>query len=183
MAMMPNLENVNPESPANLVDQGWYRGVIHQTEQIETEKGVTQLKLEFEIIDGKFDGRKVWERAQMAGGKQAGIEMGLRLLKQLTIATNKIGCSEDSEMWGIPVLARIGIERDKTGQFRDKNRIYEFAPVPGSDEDEAAKVYYESQGHAQPSTQSSAPAPASVSVATATPPPGNTSGTPPWRRR
>lgn len=140
MGTLPNDEHIDERSTFETIPAGWYRGVVTQTEQVETKNGGVQLKITFEVIEGEYESRKVFERATLFNDNPKAVEIGLRLIKQLKIAAGKPTSRQEEDFWDIPVLAKVSIEKDKNGQYDDKNRIREFKAIDAAPTQAPAKA-------------------------------------------
>lgn len=103
---------------------------------------VQYLDIEFTIEEGPFARRKIFQKINVSGGKLdekgnsiAG-QIGRAQLKAILESGRRINPDDQSEQakaarWinsyadlnGLSVWGKIGIEKDKTGKYDDKNRI------------------------------------------------------------
>ena len=82
----------------------------------------------FEILEGEHKGRKVFQNVTLPTHNQQAVEIGARLLTDLS-AVGHTGPTKDLEvMLFKPVMARIGIKRDKEGIYADRNAVTKVKP-------------------------------------------------------
>lgn len=121
---------------------------------IRTKSGLLQLVLEMTITEGEYSRRKVWHRLTMGAalgltlteGQQKAVSISRTFLRSLIEAMRGISPTDDSaaamqarkieslmDLDGAEVWVEIGIEKDKTGEYGDKNRITKIvhANAPG----------------------------------------------------
>ena len=106
----------------------------------------------FDVTEGPLEGRKVFQNFNVVNKNPDAVQIGLGEIKAWFRAcygdqVDQIGqlmASHVAQLEGVEFVATVGIEKDKSGQYGDKNKIVKFKP----------------QGTAldQPATQQSAPA-------------------------
>lgn len=103
------------------------------------------LDIEFTIESGPYAKRKIWQNITLSGGKldergeSIGGRMGRAQLRALLESARRINPEDQSEqakngrrinsfaeLNGLTVWGKIGIEKDKTGLYDDKNKIATF---------------------------------------------------------
>lgn len=115
-----------------------------------TKSGLHQLVLEFTITEGDFAKRKIWNRLTMGArpgteltdGQQKAIAISGAFIRAMLEAGRNIAPTDESapaiaarkmqslfELDGLEFFVEIGIEKDKTGQYGDKNKIAKVMPV------------------------------------------------------
>ena len=93
------------------------------------------LNCEFIILEGRYAKRKVFDKIGLAGS-DVWVNMGKARIRailesakginpkdmsEIAMAARKINSFE--ELNGLDCVIKIGIERDKQGQYQDKNRV------------------------------------------------------------
>jgi hypothetical protein len=112
------------------VPPGWYLTQIVENggEHAKNSNG-TYLRTVFEILDGEYKGRKIFQNITLQNDSQQAVEIGARLLKDIYDA---IGHNEPTRdihvMLFKPVMARVGIKRDKDGIYPDRNAVAQVKP-------------------------------------------------------
>jgi len=114
--------------------------------------GSIGLKAEFTITSGEYKGRKVYQLIGVEGMKkdEAGNDkwggMGRKLIRSLLESARGVSSKDDSdravaarkiasysELKGLSCLVKIGIEEDKTGQYKDKNKVVRAITIDSKD--------------------------------------------------
>jgi Protein of unknown function (DUF669) len=164
------------------VPVGWYLTQITEVggEHAKTGNG-TYLRTVFEILEGEHKGRKVFQNITLQNSNQQAVEIGARLLTDVYTAVGHNGPTKDIRvMLFKPVMARIGIKRDKDGVYDDSNCISKVKPPDyepprrGPDSGPSRTPPVMPQGPKSP------PAPGQASPAAAATP-ARPSGSAPWR--
>jgi hypothetical protein len=125
------------------------------------------LDCEITISDGEFDKRKLWDMMMIEGnggeGHTKAVEITMSRVRAIVEsaygiepedASDEAVAARDLDDWedidGLEVLVKIGIEKDKTGQYPDKNKIVAFITADSDD--------YEGFVPASPGGKKAAPA-------------------------
>jgi len=160
---------------------GWYQAQIieNSVEHARNGDGMYLLAV-FEILSGDHRGRRIYQNVTLQNESQQAVEIGQRLLADIYTA---IGITAPTKDIGVmlfkPVMARVGIKRDKDGIYSDRNcitsvRPLDYQPKRGRNASAATVA-------APPHEQFVAPvAPRSPSPSSA-PKPAGTQGDAPWR--
>ena len=83
----------------------------------------------FEILDGEFRGRKIYQNITLQNASQQAVEIGARLLTDIYTAIGHTGPTKDIRLMLFkPVTARVGIKRDKDGIYPDRNAVAQVKP-------------------------------------------------------
>jgi hypothetical protein len=120
---------VAPNQPFEVLPPGKYKVQVVASEMKETKDGAGQyLWLELEILDGEFQGRKVWDRLNLVNSNQQAVEIAQRSLSALCHACGKLQVSDSEELHFIPVVATVKVRPPK-GDYAASNEIrgYEAA--------------------------------------------------------
>lgn len=106
---------VEPAKLFEAVPAGWYNVKIVKSETKPTAKaGGAYLELEFEIIDGEFSGRKVWERLNVVNENEVAVRIAYQQLAALCNATGVINVADSTQLHGIPVRAKFKLVPQRT---------------------------------------------------------------------
>ena len=122
--------NAKTVAPANnnfeLIPKGKYLAVCIDSE-VKTNKSNTgdYLKLVFEIIEGPYKGRRVFEQLNIRHTNPKAVEVALSTLSTLCHAIEVLEVGDSNMLHNIPVILDLGIESGRDG-FGDKNRIYHY---------------------------------------------------------
>ena len=159
------------------IPPGWQSAQIVEASRKEalSNSSSTYVLAIFEIIEGAYKGRKIFQNVTLTTQNQQAVEIGQRLLTDICNAL-KIGPLKNLEVLQYkPMKVRVGIKRDKDGVYPDRNQItqvrpYDFMPKRG--------------GGIASVTAPSAPSAGSGSAATSPPSaPVTPGGSAPWRQQ
>jgi Protein of unknown function (DUF669) len=103
----------------------WYQMQLVENEIRPARNGNgTYLLAVFEVLDGEYRGRKVYQNITLQNDSQQAVEIGQRLLTDIYTAIGHTTPTRDTRVLLFkPVMARVGIKRDKDGVFPDRNCI------------------------------------------------------------
>ena len=104
---------------------GWYQAQMVENEVRDAINGNgTYLLAVFEILDGEYRGRKIYQNVTLQNANQQAVEIGQRLLTDIYTAVGHHEPTKDIRvMLFKPVMARVGIKRDKDGVYPDRNCV------------------------------------------------------------
>jgi hypothetical protein len=93
------------------------------------------IALVWKIIDGPYEGRQIWQRITFLHSSEQAQTIGRKTLKDLCTALGVTEHVEDVEIF-LYKSARIklGIEKDKSGQYDDKNKVKRILPLAAPDQ-------------------------------------------------
>jgi len=151
--------NVEPNKPIEVLPPGKYVVQIVASEMRATKDGQGQyLWLELDVLDGEFQGRKLFDRLNLVNNSPTTVEIAQRTLSAICHATGRMQVQDSEELHLAPMLADVKVQPSKTEGYGPSNSL-RYQPLE--------------QG--RPQTLSARPAPATTAVRTAT-------ATPPWRK-
>lgn len=126
---------------------------------VRTKSGLLQLILECTITEGEHVKRKVWHRLTMGAargvtmteGQEKGVAISRAFLRSFVEAMRGISPTDDSpaamearkiesvmDLNGAEIWVEIGVEKDKTGEYGDKNKIAKILNPAAKGEGKAA---------------------------------------------
>lgn len=89
------------------------------------------LKLTWEILDGQFTGRKIWDRVNIVNANPKAEEIGQRQLSTLCHAVGVLQLADTQQLHGVPCAIRVTVRKDESGQYGDQNEVKDYRAVPG----------------------------------------------------
>ena len=142
---------VEPTSSFDVIPAGEYNAICSKTEVKKTkdEKGKF-ISATFQIFDGEFDGRLVFQNITLSNPSDKATEIGKRELSSFCRAINVITPKDTSDLLEKPLVIKVGIEPAKNG-YEAKNNVKEFKAYGESSDKPSAPS-------AKPSSKPSAPA-------------------------
>lgn len=111
--------------------------------------GQYMLQLELTISEGDYAGRKIWHNAIMGGqpsaqlteGQEKAVQISRTLIRSMLEAARGYAPTDESkeavaarqigsifELEGLEFWIEVGIEKDKKGEYPDKNKIQKILP-------------------------------------------------------
>jgi hypothetical protein len=128
--MQFDASQVDPNSQFDLIPPGEYVFIIRKTD-IKPTKAQTGAYLEYEAeaAQGDVAGRKVWGRMNIQNPNPQAEQIGQRELSQLCHAVGVLQVQDTTQLHDKPFIGRVGVEKDKSGQYDDKSVIKQFKPM------------------------------------------------------
>ncbi len=116
MAYLPggsfNAADVDPSSPREILPKGEYRVHIVKSDLAQTQKGGTMLVLEFDVLDGEHQGRKVWDRINLVNANETAQRIGQQTLSAICRATGVMNLTDSEHLHFKPLVALVAVEFD-----------------------------------------------------------------------
>src|SRR5215813_1302951 len=171
---------------------GWYQAqmIENSVEHARNGNGMYLFAV-FEILSGDHRGRKIYQNVTLQNASQQAVEIGQRLLTDIYTA---IGITAPTRDIGVmlfkPVMARVGIKRDRDGVYPDRNCVTSVRPPDyqppkrGASAATVAATAHEqpaAPAAGKPSASSPTPSPTPSPPPSPTPKPAAPKGDAPWR--
>ena len=154
---------VAPQASTGPVPAGTYLTQIIESDVAPLKSGKgTGLKLTFEIIDGQYKGRRIWENLNIEHENEETQRIAQSQLSALCHAVNVIKVHDTAALHHKPVHVRV-VVREAQGQYQASNNIKGYESAGGSVPAFLAPI----QGPAFESYSAPAAAPAAASKAPA----------------
>jgi len=161
---------VDPVKPLEVLPPGRYPAQIVNSDMRLTKDGMGQyLNLEIDVLEGPYQGRKLFDRLNLVNANSQTVEIAQRTLSAICHATGRLQVQDSEELHLIPFMAVVQVQPPKNG-YGESNKI-RYQPL------ERTVPAPQPAALARPA----APPPAAVP----TPAPGLASGgfkTAPWKR-
>lgn len=124
-----NLDNVETNKYAPF-PAGEYTLRALDIEMKETKNG-KGINVEFVVVGGDQDNKKIFEFYNVMHTNQQTVEIALAHIKAWILACGQeakgeLKLSQILSLEGQAFRAKVGIEKDKTGQYDDKNKIKRY---------------------------------------------------------
>lgn len=88
------------------------------------------LECEFEVLDGQFKGRKIWDRFNLQNKSAKAEEIAWSQFSALCHATGKLQVTDSAELHNLPFVGKVKLIPAQ-GQYSAKNEIGGYKPVGG----------------------------------------------------
>jgi hypothetical protein len=132
MSFQFDATNIDPTNKFDLVPAGHYVAEIEDAELKDTKKGTGQyINLKFNIIDGPFNGRKVFHRINVINQNPDAESIGQQQLSQLCHAINHLKLRSERDLIGRTCRIKVTISPGTNG-YDDQNDIKAFEALPGN---------------------------------------------------
>lgn len=162
VALNFNAAEHEPMQERGIIPPGEYVAVIVDTEVKASNSGNGDyLNVEFDIIDGQFQGRKTWTILNLWNANETARKIAHQELRSICDAIGIAGANDSSELHGRPMTLVIEVEddnRDKhlaADERRKRNTVKGYKPANGASAPRAAY----SAPTAAPAQQQAAPVP------------------------
>ena len=165
-----NAHTVEPSDSFDPIPAGEYLCIISHSEDKPTKSGNgSYLELEFEVIDGPFKGRKLWDRLNLDNPNELAVKIARATLSAICRAVVVMEPKDSCELHALPLLVKVRVEK-RTDTDEPSNVI---------------KGYRSRQGSVQAPVRSAADTSPKLrdSGAQAQTAAGGGGGGPPWRRQ
>lgn len=162
---------VEPNKPFDPLPVGRYVVQIVDSELRVTKDGRGQyLWLEADVLEGEYQGRKLFDRLNLVNANPTTVEIAQRNLSAICHAVGKLQVNDSQELHLIPLIADVKVKPSKDEEYGPSN-VVRYLPLEQPRPAATARPAPASQpAAAQPTA---APAPAAKPA----------SASPPWRRR
>lgn len=112
------------------IPAGWYTVIVDESEVRTNKAGSGQyIWMSFRVIDGEFNGRKVFTRFNVVNANPQAQEIGHRELSRLTAAVGLPGFNDTQELHGKPLQIKVKVRKDLSGRYPDDNEVSGFRSV------------------------------------------------------
>jgi hypothetical protein len=119
---------VEPRDDFSPIPAGTYVVEVIESEEKAANSG-RMIKFTLKVVEGEYENRRLWDHVNYINESAVAQRIGQQQLGALQNAVGLTGEMDDTEvLHGVPVLAKITIEPDKSGKYGDKNRIKDYAP-------------------------------------------------------
>lgn len=117
-----------PEDEFSPIPAGDYVAAIVSSDRVESKgrPGNYYVKLQVEILEGKYKGRKLFENLNLWNSNETAVKIAKTTLGQIMDATGKTAAADTAEFHGIPVTVTVSIKPGENG-YNDSNNIKKWA--------------------------------------------------------
>ena len=149
-------QTVEPNDSFDPVPNGDYLCIITTSEMKPTKAGDgAYLELELQVIEGPYQGRKLWDRLNLNNANETTVKIAKGTLSAICRAVGVLQPTDSCELHDLPLVAKVACrKRDDTEELTNVIKSYKKRDVVAA-------------------TPASSPAPAKAAA---------TSSTPPWKR-
>jgi len=131
--LVQNAAEIEPMGAYTPIPIDDYLSMIVASEKKDTKSGTgSYLNLTFEIIDGEYKGRRVFDTLNLVNSNTQTVEIAQRRLSAIQRCVGVIHLRDSNELHNIPLVISVGI-KPADGQYAAKNIIRGFSRVDGKE--------------------------------------------------
>ena len=122
-----NANDVDPNVGFEPIPAGKYLALIVDSKTKQTKNGAGEyLQLEFEIVDGPYKGRKVWERLTLKHPNEQTVKIARGNLSAICRAVGVMKPNDSVELHNIPLTIVVGLKkREDNGEMTNIVKAFE----------------------------------------------------------
>jgi len=139
-----NSEEVEPRKALEAIPAGKYKVVAISSEEKSTKKNDgSYIEFVFEVIEGEYKGRKLWDRLNLNNPNPTAVEIAKQTLSAICRAAGVRHLKDTQQLHDLPLLAKVVAKLDKeSGDTRNDIKGYEMvlsSAQPGAGKTPPAK--------------------------------------------
>lgn len=122
--------NAEPQAPMDVIPAGDYQAQIVESEIADISRNDNKgrcMVLVWKIEGGDFDGRQIWQRLNIwpenMNNQDKVVQIANSQFASIREATGVAAPMETEELHFRPCMIKVGIRRDKNGQYPDQNEV------------------------------------------------------------
>ena len=122
-----NANDVDPNEGFDPIPAGKYLAVNVDSRTKQTKNGAGEyLQIEFEIVDGPYKGRKVWERLTLRHPNETTVKIAKGNLSAICRAVGVMKPNDSVELHNIPLSIVVGLKkREDNGEMTNVVKAFE----------------------------------------------------------
>lgn len=126
-------DEIPPGTDFGTIPPGWYVAQIIDSEKKDASTGGKILVLTWEIIDGEFEKRRIWDNQNWEHAKADTMLMARQHVAKICKAVGIGPINNSTELHHKPCRIQLGIQKGNArlggGTYDDKNNVKGFAPL------------------------------------------------------
>ena len=121
-----NANNVAPSAGFEAVPAGKYQAVITMSDMKPTRTGTGKyLELTFEVIEGEYQGRKLWARLNLENQNQKAVAIAQGELSAICHAVDMLDLQESEQLHDLPLTISVKcVKNPETGEMTNEIKSY-----------------------------------------------------------
>ena len=125
-------EKIQPQASFEPVPTGEYTVMITESDLKPTKSGDGQyLQLVYEILDGDYKGRKIWDRLNLINKNSTATEIAQRSLSAICHSVGVLHPKDSAELHNKPFVVKLGI-RPASGEYGESNIVKGYSSLSSS---------------------------------------------------
>jgi hypothetical protein len=122
-------EQIQPQASFEPVPVGEYTVMITESDLKPTKSGDGRyLQLVYDILEGDYKGRKIWDRLNLVNKNVTATEIAQRALSAICHAVGVLHPKQSEELHNKPFVVKVGI-RPASGDFCESNTIKGYSSI------------------------------------------------------
>lgn len=120
-------ETVDPRKSFDPIPAGKYPAVIVASEEKPTKAGTgSYLQLEFQVIEGEYEGRKVWARLNLNNPNDQAVGIARAELSSICRAVNVMKLTDSAQLHDLPLVIKVSQRKNpESGEIGNEIKGYE----------------------------------------------------------
>lgn len=132
---------VAPQEALDPIPADWYPCAMVESEMKPTQdKSGGYLECAYQVIDGPYKGRKVFDRLNLHNKNQVAVEIAYRTLSAICHAAGVIQLQDSQQLHNRPLLVKVAIEPAKDG-YDAKNIVKGYKAMTANQQPAPATQY------------------------------------------
>ena len=132
-----DLSTVEEAPPFEPIPPGDYVLQCVGVEATYSKAGNRMIKAQFQVIGGAHDNRRIFEVFNISHANPEVVTIAQRSIKAWAMACGYTGNERLSmamlqSMEGREFIGNVKVDKDKSGQYQDSNRLRGYKPLPGA---------------------------------------------------
>lgn len=124
-----NAGDVDPLDDFSPIPVGKYEAMVTESSLNKTKDGKGEfLLLVFEIIDGDYKGRKIWNRLNIVNANDQAVQIAQKHLSSICRAAGKMQVDDSDQLHNLPMVIKVAIEPAKDG-YQASNKINAYEEI------------------------------------------------------
>lgn len=130
---MSDISNLNFDAsqvePASfdVIPAGEYEAVIVASEMKPTTTGGEMLVLELQVLNGKYQNRKLWDRLNLVNSNDKAVQIAKGTLSAICRAVGVLTPKDSSELHNKPLSIKVAVQPAR-GEYGESNTIKSYKP-------------------------------------------------------
>lgn len=122
-----NAAEVQPQESFEPIPVGEYNAMITDSEMKPTKNGQGEyLQLVFEVVEGEYQGRKIWARLNLVNQNQTAVDIAQRELSAICRAVGVMQPQDSTDLHEKPLT--IGVKIRQSPGYDPSNEISAYKP-------------------------------------------------------
>jgi hypothetical protein len=118
-------EQVEPNVDFGAVPAGRYEVMMTESEWQDNSRGTGRfLKLTFQILEGEFKGKPLWDRLNLDNPSEKAVQIAKGSLSAICRAVGVTRPKDTSELHSIPLIVRVDKEEYEQGKWSNPVKAY-----------------------------------------------------------